>query len=364
MNQLNKEDQLAVKRMLEAAIKISALALMLTWCFEILRPFIAVIVWGALIAIIAKPINDKLEGLVKGRSRAATLLTLILLAAFISPTVVLVDQASEKTQTLVTKLEEGTLHIPAPEESVKEWPVIGEKAHAFWSEASSDIDQTLVKHKEKINELVGDFLGKAAGAGATVLMLIFAIIIGGVFLAGADGSTAFANKFIKRLAGDRGDHFASLASSTVRNVARGIIGVAIMQAGLAWLGFYLIDFPGAPLFALLVLLLSIVQINPLVLMVPTAMYVFSYEDSTLIATLYLVWSIAVGLFDNILKPIIMGKGADVPMMVIFLGAVGGFISYGFVGLFVGAVIVVLGYELFVAWLNEQDSEPTSTPKES
>ena len=136
-----------------------------------------------------------------------------------------------------------------------------------------------------------------------------------------------------------------------------------MQASLAWVGFYLIDLPAAPLLAGAVLLLSIVQINPLVIMVPTAIYVFSYEASTVIASIYMIWSIAVGLLDNVLKPIVMGKGSDVPIMIIFLGAVGGFIAYGFPGLFVGAVVVVLGYELFIAWLNDQDT-PESTEETS
>jgi len=351
----HEEDQTAIKRNVESAIKISAIFVMLYWCYTILSPFLAVVVWGGLIAIIAKPLNDKLESVLGSRKRASTLLTLAMLAIFITPTIALVDQATAGVQTFMAELQEGTFNIDEPSKSIKEWPLIGEKTYDFWYDASTNLDAMIKKHQVEITELLKSGVSRAAGAGLTVLMLIFSIIISGFFLAGADGSSQFSKKFIVRLAGERGERFALQASTTVRNVARGIVGVALFQASLAWVGFYLIDFPAAPLFAALVLLLSIIQINPLVLMVPTALYVFSYESSTLIASIYLVWSIAVGFIDNILKPIIMGKGTDVPMMVIFLGAVGGFVAYGFTGLFIGAVVVVMGYELFMAWLTEHDN---------
>jgi len=355
MSTNREEDQAVIKRNVEAAIKISAIFVMLYWCYTILSPFLSVVVWGGLIAIIAKPLNDKLEGVLGSRKRASTLLTLAMLAIFIAPTVALVDQASAGAQTFITELQEGSFNIDEPSESIKEWPLVGEKTYAFWYEASTNLDATIKKHQAKITELLKSAASSAAGAGLTVLMFIFSIIISGFFLAGADGSSQFSKKFIVRLAGERGERFAIQASLTIRNVARGIVGVAILQAALAWFGFYLIDFPAAPLFAVLVLVLSIIQINPLVVMVPTAIYVFSYEPSTLIAVVYLVWSIAVGFMDNILKPIIMGKGTDVPMMIIFLGAVGGFIAYGFTGLFIGAAVVVMGYEIFMAWLTEHGS---------
>ena len=350
-----QEEQVAIKRNVETAIKISAIFVMFYWCYTILSPFLSVVVWGGLIAIIAKPLNDQLEGVLGSRKRASVLLTFAMLAVFIAPTVALVDQATTGIQTFMTELQEGTFSLNEPSISIQEWPVIGEKTYEFWHEASTNIDATIKKHQAKILEILRSGASHAAGAGLTILMLIFSIIVSGFFLAGADGSSQFAKKFIVRLAGERGERFAIQASTTVRNVARGIVGVALFQASLAWLGFYLIDFPAAPLFAALVLLLSIIQINPLVLMVPTALYVFSYESSTLIASIYFVWSVAVGFMDNVLKPIIMGKGTDVPMMIIFLGAVGGFIAYGFTGLFIGAVVVVMGYELFMAWLTDNQS---------
>jgi len=364
MNNNQTNNQQSVKNFIEGSIKLSILFVMVYWCYTILSPFVALILWGAIIAIITNPLCDRVEQWVGNRNRAAFVITIVILVIFISPSVAIIEKLAENTQHLSTQIKEGNLSIPEPREAVKTWPLVGEKLYSIWSDASQNIQALAVKHKDSLIEVSKAALGKATDAGLTILLLIFAIIVAGFFMANAEKSGNFAHQFICRLAGNRGEHFATLASTTVRNVARGIIGVAILQAALAWLGFYAVDFPAAPLFAFLVLALSIVQINPLILMIPTAIYVFNYEDSTLIASAYLVWSIAVGLLDNILKPIIMGKGAGVPMMVIFLGVLGGFVSYGFVGLFLGAVVIVLGYSLFIGWLNEYDQVDEVLTKDS
>jgi len=352
MNNNQTNSQQSVKNFLEGSIKLSILLVMVYWCYTILSPFVALILWGAIIAIITNPLVDHVEKWLGGRNRAAFAITIILLAIFISPSVVIIEKLAENTQQLSTQLKEGSLTVPEPNETVKSWPIIGEKLYSIWFDASLNLKALVQKHKTSLIEVSKSALGKATDAGLTILLLICAIIVAGFFMAHSEKTSKFCHQFLGRLSGEQGEHFAALASTTVRNVARGIIGVAILQAALAWIGFYAIDFPAAPLFAFLVLALSIVQINPLIVMIPTALYVFNYEDSTLIASFYLVWAIAVGLLDNILKPIIMGQGAGVPMIVIFLGVLGGFISYGFVGLFLGAVVIVLGYSLFIAWLDE------------
>jgi len=358
----NTDGQQAVKNYMEGAVKISILFVMVYWCYTILSPFIALVLWGAIIAVITNPLCDQVAKWLGGRNRAAFAITVILLAIFISPSIAIIEKLAENTQQLSTQLKEGSLSVPEPNETVKSWPIIGEKLYSLWFDASQNLTALAQKHKTSLIEISKSALGKATAAGLTILLLICSIIVSGFFMAHADKMSKFSHQFIGRLSGERGEHFATLASTTVRNVARGVIGVAILQAALAWIGFYAVGFPAAPIFAFLVLALSIVQINPLIVMIPTALYVFNYEDSSLIATLYLVWAIAVGLLDNILKPIIMGKGAGVPMMVIFLGVLGGFISYGFVGLFLGAVVIVLGYSLFISWLNEY-APKEETPKQ-
>jgi predicted PurR-regulated permease PerM len=179
---------------------------------------------------------------------------------------------------------------------------------------------------------------------------LVAIVIAGVLLAHAEAGTRIAYAIATRFAGERGADFAGLAEATVRSVTRGILGVSIIQSLLAGVGFMVMGIPGAGLWALLCLLLSVVQIGILPITVPIVIYVFSTAD-TVSAVIFLVWSIFVGTIDNILKPILLGRGVQVPMAVIFIGAIGGFISEGIIGLFVGSVVLVLGYKLFLAWLD-------------
>jgi len=157
-----------------------------------------------------------------------------------------------------------------------------------------------------------------------------------------------------RLAGKRGDELARQASAVVRSVSRGILGVALIQAIMTGLGMLVAGVPAAGLWALLALLLSTIQIGVFPVLLPAVIYVF-WAKGTTTAVLFLLWAIVVGFIDNILKPLLLGRGVSVPMLVIFVGAIGGFIGAGIIGLFVGSVVLVLGYELFLAWLKEDPS---------
>jgi predicted PurR-regulated permease PerM len=188
-----------------------------------------------------------------------------------------------------------------------------------------------------------------------MVQFVVAVVISGVLLAHAAAGERISTLIASRLADERGLEFERLMITTVRSVTRGIIGVALVQSILAGLGFLAAGVPGAGLWALLCLILGIVQIGVFPILVPAAIYVVATSDSTLVTVLFLGWSIAVGLLDNILKPLLLGRGVDVPVVVIFIGAIGGFMTSGLVGLFIGSVILVLGYRLFLVWLDEAAS---------
>jgi predicted PurR-regulated permease PerM len=165
-----------------------------------------------------------------------------------------------------------------------------------------------------------------------------------------------AKNLFVRLAGERGADLADISKKTVRNVVKGILGVAIVQALLAGAGFLAAGVPGAGLWAFLCLFLAIIQIGIFPIVIPVILYMF-YSADTLTAGLLAGWLVLVSLLDNLLKPILLGRGAPVPMLVIFLGAIGGFLSMGFMGLFVGAVILSIGFRILSTWLDEiSDSE--------
>ena len=243
---------------------------------------------------------------------------------------------------------------PPPPESIGSWPIVGEPLERFWRLASVNLAAALGEFKPQI-AVVGQWLLSTVGElGLGILQFVVAIIIAGVLLANAQGGGQAARAIATRLAGERGADYAELVQATVRSVTRGILGVALIQSLLAGLGFLAVGVPGAGLLALVCLLLAVVQIGPAVVLIGTVIYVFSTAD-TFTAVIFLFWSIFVGLIDNVLKPVLLGRGVKVPMVVIFVGAIGGFLASGIIGLFVGAVVLALSFTLFKAWLQNRRS---------
>ncbi|MGB5297182.1 MAG: AI-2E family transporter [Thiogranum sp.] len=351
--------QAFVSRALEAAVRIGLVFLLLAWCFEIVRPFITPIVWGAIIAIAAYPGYIWLQARLGGRGKlAATLFTLVMLIVVIAPTVMLSGTLVEAVKPLAVSLSEGSLTIPPPPETIKSWPVIGENLSGFWTLASQNIQAALQKIGPEIKAVGTWLLTTAAGAGFGILQFVFAIVIAGVLMPQAGGASRTAHALSTRLAGDQHTDLVGLAEKTVRSVASGILGVALIQSLLAGLGFMVAGVPAAGFWALLCLLLSVAQIGITLILIPVIIYLFNTADMVT-AVGFLIWSIPVGLIDNILKPILLARGVKTPMVIIFMGAIGGFLASGIIGLFVGAVVLSLSYEVFLLWLNQGVQEAKS-----
>jgi predicted PurR-regulated permease PerM len=281
---------------------------------------------------------------------AATLFVLLALAMLLLPTVLLGASLVDAARELSEAIDGGALRIPPPPDSVASWPLIGESVHRFWSTAALNLGSALAAIGPELAAFFKQVLSTLVGTGLGVLQFAASLVIAGVMLAQSERAPEAARALGERLAGPRGRELVDLAGATVRGVAKGVLGVAAIQAALAAIGFMLMGIPGAGLWALLVLLLCVIQIGPALVMLPIAIYVFSITG-TLTAVVYLVWSIAVILLDNVLKPILIGRGVNVPTMVIFVGAIGGFLSSGIIGLFVGAVVLSIAYELFTGWLH-------------
>ena len=353
-------DKLFMAKALEATIHIGLVVLLLFWCFKIGQPFLQMIVWGIIIAVAIHPAYVRLKSALGGRGRlAATLMTLLALILLLVPTYLLSESLINSAREYSAHLREGTLSVPLPSENVRSWPVIGEPLHEFWSLASNNLVAALSKMTPYLKKFGIPLLSGAAGAGVGILKFVVSIIIAGVLLANAAGGGRAARAIAARLTGEQGTKVVELAMATVRSVTLGILGVALIQAFLASLGFLAVGVPGAGLWALLVLILAVVQLPTILVMGPIIVYVFS-TSSMAIAVVFAIWSVLVGISDTFLKPLLMGRGVDVPMLVIFIGAIGGFMRSGIIGLFVGAIILALGYKLFLAWLNE-DAQPEAGP---
>ena len=346
-----KEEQ--VKIIIDIAIKLGLMAIVLYISYQIAQPFIAIVVWGIIIAVALSPTIDKIEKYYNNRKVIIITLTIAIIGLLIFPSYMLSDKLYEASSQIIVNLKEGNLTIPPPSEGVKEWPVIGEKAYTFWEGASEDIKQTLAPFNEEIKKLAGVAFGVLKSGVATVFIFIGSMIIAAFFLISKESAVKFYHKLSRRLLGDKGPEWAQLSALTIRSVVTGVIGVAVIQSTLALLGMALMQIPFAIVWAILVMFLTIVQIPASLVIFPVIAYAFS-QGSGVAEVIFAIYMIVVSLSDGVLKPLLMGRGVDIPMLVILIGAIGGMIMMGMIGLFIGAVIFALAYKLFIVWIDEQE----------
>jgi predicted PurR-regulated permease PerM len=356
-------DEAFLTRAVETTVRIGVVVLLAAWCLEILRPFVIPVAWGIIIAVAVHPAYRWLERALGGRGRlAAATFSALAVLLLIVPTVVGTGSLIDSGRKLATRLGEGAFEVPPPPESVADWPVVGEYIYRLWNLASVNLGEAFNQIAPQLKALGGWLLTVGAGTGLSIVQFLISLIIAGVVLASASAGVQAARSVGTRLAGDRGKEFADLAGATVRSVAIGIVGVALIQSALIGIGFLAAGVPHAALWTLLCLVLAVLQLPPFLVVIPVIVYVFSYSTTT-VAVLFTIWSVLAGASDNVLKPILLARGVKTPMIVIFMGSIGGFISSGFIGLFVGPVVLALGYELFMAWL-DTGSEPEADADEA
>ena len=347
-------DPLFVRNMIESFLRIGLLLVLLTLAYDIIKPFTTPIIWGAIIAMAAFPVVRWLQPKLGGRrGLAATLVTLFFILALVVPTWYVMDAAIGGLKNASVALEDGTLKVPPPAAKVQEWPLVGERVHKAWSNASNDLEAFAVANAEQLKEFAGGLLKRAGSSLMGVLMLVAALIIAGGFMTFAESCGAAAHRFFVRVGGlNPGGDWAPLAVATVRSVLQGVIGVAIIQTILIAIGLFAMGVPGAPIWTAIILFLAIAQLPPLIILAPIMVYVFSTADTTA-AVIFTVYQLVAGASDSFLKPMLMGRGLDIPMPVILVGAIGGMIMSGIIGLFAGAVILSIFYKLFVPWMEQQ-----------
>jgi len=335
---------------IEIAIRLGIIFLILAWCLQILTPFIGLVAWGAIIAVaIYKPFLKLVDKLGGRKKLAVTLIAVVSIAAILIPVISLSSSLAESAATIGNQIGTGKVHISPPAESVREWPLIGEKAYALWNQASTDLVTLLEKYPDQLTVVGKKLIGMAKGAGVGVFQFIISMLIAAAFLSSAESAGAAMRRLFTRLAGNRGEPLLELSTATIRSVAIGVIGIAFIQSLLGGLGMMFAGVPAAGLLAIVILVLAIAQLPPILVLLPVIFYVFSVESTT-VAVIFMIWSILVSMSDAVLKPIFLGRGVDAPMLVILLGAIGGMLTSGIVGLFIGAVILALGYKLFQVWL--------------
>ena len=345
-------DEAHYTKAITTALRLGFVGLLIILSYLILKPFLVVIMWGIIIAVGIYPLFKKFASILGNREKlASTLITIFALAVLLIPSFLLMESTVSGIQNLAVELERGTFKVPPPSESVAECPVIGGPVYETWKLASINIEETIKAFAPQIKEFASSVLSGVLGLGSTVLLTLVSILIAGVLMVKADPAELVARKAFKIMIGKQGEGFTELAGATIRSVVQGVLGVAIIQSVVSGIVMLIFNIPIAGLWALIVLFLAIIQLPPLIILAPIAIYSFSILDTTS-AVIFLVLSIIISISDTFLKPIFLGRGVDVPTLVILLGAIGGMMLSGIIGLFVGAVVLALAYKVYQALLEE------------
>ena len=345
----------AKDKTIDNIIRFGLMALIIVWSITIIAPFISILLWAVIIAVSAHPaflwLSDKMGG---QAGWAATIFVFGLLFLLIGPIAGSLPGFADSIRSLVSQIQSGSLAIPEASEDIRQWPLVGKPLYALWHQASTNLTELLVKFRPQLRDASVTILGSIAAASIAILQFVVAVVIAGVILAHHERAASLARQLVHRVVPDSRDRFVMLTENTVRGVTMGVVGVAIVQSILAGIGFAVIGIPAAAFWAFACLIFAVLQLSIAVVVIPIAIYVFSNFE-LLPSLLFIAWNIPILALDNVLKPVLMGRGVDAPMLVIFIGAIGGFISFGFLGLFFGAVVLVIAYDLLILWLDEQQA---------
>ncbi len=335
---------------IQLAIRLGLLAFLIYWTFVLIRPFVPILVWSIVLAVALYPVFGLLARLLGGRPRlAAAILTVVNLGIVIGPATWLGLSAVEGVKELAASLGAGNLVVPSPPQVVKNWPLIGPQLHELWTQASNNIRAALRELAPHLKPLAGILLALVGNAGVGTLKFLLSVALAGFLFPYGSQLVAAGRSFLYRIVPEQSEHFLELAGATIRAVSQGVIGVAIIQSLLAGIGFKLAGVPGAGLLAFAVMLLAIVQIGAAIVLLPVIIWIWIDKDFTTALPLTLFF-VVVGILDNVLKPLVMGRGLTTPTLVIFIGVIGGTLAHGIIGLFIGPIILSLAWELTVAWI--------------
>jgi predicted PurR-regulated permease PerM len=352
------------RRLLDVLIRATLLIAMALLCYRVLAPFVPLAIWALIFAVTLYPLHLRIAAHLGGRSGlAATLLTLLGIAVFVVPIALLMSSLGDSIRALIEAVQQNTLQIPAPPESVAAWPLIGGKLYAVWSQAHTDLPALVQSQQPKLGELARTALGFVASIGGGLLAFLAALVLAGIFMAFGESGARGCLSLFQRLAGEqRGASLARLSTATIRAVAQGVVGVALIQAILVGLALLIAGVPWAGAFAAIVLVLGIAQVPAPIVTLPAIVWVWSRGgNGTGEALIYTVLLLVSGMADNVLKPLMLGRGVDVPMPVILVGALGGMAWGGIVGMFVGATLLALAWEVSTGWVDENPDAAIPPP---
>jgi len=333
-------------------IRLSVLVLLILWALYIVRPFIGLLAWAIILGVAIYPFYQKLVAMagLKLKKMVSIIFALVTVAILAIPSYSIFSSVIETTTETIQQLRDNTLEIAGPSEKVKDWPM-GQQIYADWDKASKDVKAYALTHKDFILEKGKGIFGSFLGIMGTLLVLILSLIIAVVFMHNAEGGYITSVKLANKLVGKDGEDIIIMSRNTIRSVVKGILLVAVIQAFLSFIGFKLIGLPAAGIFTLIVMAAAIIQIPVTLAVIPAIIMAFSISDNSTYTIIFTVYIIVVSLLDNFLKPVLLSKGLKTPTIIIFLGAIGGVMLHGIIGLFVGTVVLALVHQFYLRWVN-------------
>jgi predicted PurR-regulated permease PerM len=323
--------------------------------FWILRPFLLAVVWAMMIVVATWPLMLKLQARLRRRPLAVAVMTCGMLVVFFAPLVLTIQTLVENTGTIARWVNTlATSPIPAPPDWLQRIPLVGEKITRGWMDIAAAGKEGLTARITPYAADAAQWMAKALGSvGVLGIELLLTIVMSVILFAHGESARDILIRFGRRLAGVNGESVVLLAGQAIRAVALGVVVTALVQTVLAGLGLAVAGVPFAGLLTAAILLLCIAQIGPVVALVPAVIWLY-WSDQAGWGTALLVWTIIVGTLDNILRPILIRKGADLPLLLIFGGVIGGLIAFGIVGLFVGPVVLAIAYTLLKQWISDPE----------
>jgi predicted PurR-regulated permease PerM len=351
------------EEVIQIALRLGLLVALIYWCFILVRPFIAILAWSAVLAVALYPLYAWLSERLGGRPKlAACIITVITTAIVIGPVTWLGFGLVDGLRTIYEQADSEMLSVPSPPATIKEWPLVGEKLYALWNQASTNLGAFLGQLAPRVKPIIRSMLGMAGSVSFGALKFLISVILAGFLLPTGPRLVASVRTMMAQVLPQRSEEFVALAGTTIRTVSQGVIGIAVVQSFLFGIGLKFAGFAHAGLIAFVVMVLSIVQIGAIIVLLPCAIWIWMTKDFTtaLFITIYLV---LVSLADNVLKPLLMGRGLTTPMPVMFIGLLGGTIAHGIIGLFIGPIVLAVGWELMTAWVRDERTQDVPAPAE-
>jgi predicted PurR-regulated permease PerM len=349
---MGQEESSIVKKTIETSIRLVLFFGMIVFCYKIISPFITAILGGIILAVAAAPILKFFKRKTKLSEKwIAALMTTFSLILFIVPCYLLINSLINEAEVVIKDIHVEELSKAPIPVGLKQIPLIGQTLYNYLNSSATDSSGLIAKYAPQLESLGMWTLSFLGGMSASLFHFFASVVVAGLLLAHAESSARLANKLFIRVAGANGEEFAHISERTIQNVTKGVIGVAVIESILASLGLFLAGVPLAGVWTVFCLMLSIVQVGILPLILPIVIYMF-YTSDPLTATCLGIWLALVYLLEHLLKPVLLSKGAPVPMAVIFIAVIGGFMAGGFIGMFLGAVLFSIAYKLFLAWLED------------